>query len=558
MLLFLPIAVFYFYGLGAIPLVGPDEPRYAEVAREMFARHDWISPTLGGHLWFEKPALLYWLMMVGYRVLGVSEYAARVGPAVCGLLTAVLTYWLGSRLVSAQQPLDAAHEPDLESGEWREYFPWLSTLVFLSSAGAIVFSRAASFDIVVTMTVTAALSCFFLWEIGGSGGKGGRRGSLLLLSGFYALIGLSLLAKGLVGIVIPFGVVGLYFVLGRRWPTRGLLVSLAWGLPFAVVVASLWYGPMISRHGWKFVDQFVVQHHFARFVSNKYHHPQPFYFYLPILALLALPWSIFFASAMFGAKRWNWRGDNARDRLRIFALAWTVVPVAFFSLSGSKLPGYVLPVLPAVALLTGDRLSDLVGRETGRTAMRLTGALALVIAVAGTVYSVRKLGVPFHCASLAMLPVIIGASCALLRPQLGKALILLTAFVTFGTFVVVIKCAAPAIADRESVRELLRMADAKGYGSVPVVQLFTIDRTAEFYAAGRLTYGADGEPVMLEGVPQVVDVARKSGGSVLVIVPTRHAARLLESQSLRVETVGGNDQLVVALTRLRESAKPSP
>ncbi|HLN98822.1 MAG TPA: glycosyltransferase family 39 protein, partial [Pyrinomonadaceae bacterium] len=93
-LIFLASAAFYFYGLGHFPLLGPDEPRYAQVAREMFLRHDWISPTLGGQLWFEKPALLYWMMIAGYKLFGVSEGAARLPAAVSGLLTIVAVYCL--------------------------------------------------------------------------------------------------------------------------------------------------------------------------------------------------------------------------------------------------------------------------------------------------------------------------------------------------------------------------------------------------------------------------------------------------------------------------------
>ena len=98
LLLFIAIAAFYFWGLGLFPLVGPDEPRYAQVAREMLVRRDFITPTLGGLPWFEKPPLLYWMMMASYRVLGVNEYAARLGPAACGLLTAVFIYLIGSAI----------------------------------------------------------------------------------------------------------------------------------------------------------------------------------------------------------------------------------------------------------------------------------------------------------------------------------------------------------------------------------------------------------------------------------------------------------------------------
>src|SRR5713226_859798 len=99
-LLFLVVAAFYLYGLGAVPLVGPDEPRYAQVAREMLARHDLITPTLGGLPWFEKPPLLYWMMMASYRIFGVSEFSARLGPAICSLLTALFVYWIAASVGS--------------------------------------------------------------------------------------------------------------------------------------------------------------------------------------------------------------------------------------------------------------------------------------------------------------------------------------------------------------------------------------------------------------------------------------------------------------------------
>jgi 4-amino-4-deoxy-L-arabinose transferase-like glycosyltransferase len=532
--LFLPIAVFYFYGLGAIPLVGPDEPRYAEVAREMLARRDLITPTLGGHVWFEKPALLYWLMMAGYRLLGVSEYAARLGDAVCGLLTGAIVFWIGSRVSLAEAQGEESRRNDLA---------WLSALAFLSSAGAIVFSRAASFDIVVTMSIAGALACFFLWEIAPDRNQGSR------LAGFYFFVGVSLLAKGLIGIVIPLAVVASYFLFRRKWPNRSVLLSLAWGVPLAAVVALIWYGPMIARHGWKFIDQFFVQHHFARFVSNKYHHPQPFYFYVPILALLALPWTGFLGTALVGARSWNWRSDSPRDRLRVFAFAWTVAPIVFFSLSRSKLAGYILPVLPGVALLVGDELLRFLRRQTSLLAMRLTGALAIVVAAVGAVYAVRTPGVMLSCVVIAGVPIVIVALLAVLRPQIGKALLVLLALVTLGAFAVALKCGAREIARGDSVRDLIEAGDARGYGALRIVQLFSSERTAEFYAAGRLPYRDDGEPLVLEGITQIADAARQSGGSVLVLAPTAQAWKLSQARNLSVEIIGDNGRVVLALVR---------
>src|SRR5918997_1517411 len=102
LLFFLAAVAFYLYGLGHLPLVGPDEPRYAQVAREMYLRGDLVTPTLGGHTWFEKPALLYWMMMASYRLFGVSEWAARLGPALSGLLTVLLIFWAGRRVERAR------------------------------------------------------------------------------------------------------------------------------------------------------------------------------------------------------------------------------------------------------------------------------------------------------------------------------------------------------------------------------------------------------------------------------------------------------------------------
>src|SRR4030095_1800151 len=217
---------------------------------------------LGGHPWFEKPALLYWMMIASFSLFGVSEWAARLGPAMSGLLTIVAVYWLGNRLAARSQDTEISG-----IGIW-------SPLTCAATAGVIVFSRGASFDIVITMTLTWALSLYLVsvWE------ENTRR-RVLLLAGFYIFVGLSLLAKGLVGIVIPFGAIGGYHILRRELPARDHLLSLLWGLPLTVVVAATWYGPVIAQHGWSFIDEFLIQHHFSRFMSNKYHHPQPTSFY---------------------------------------------------------------------------------------------------------------------------------------------------------------------------------------------------------------------------------------------------------------------------------------
>ncbi len=452
--LFPIIAAFYLLGLGRLPLLGPDEPRYAQVAREMFLSGDLITPMLGGHTWFEKPPLLYWLIVAAFKVFGVSEWSARVGPAICGLLT-IAAVWL------------VAREINMGFGFW-------GAVVTATCLGLIVFSRAVSFDVVITMTTSWALACFLLHEI--------RRENKSFLILFYCFVGLSLLAKGLVGIVIPFGVVGLYYLLRRTWPERSVWFSLFWGVPLALAVSAIWYGPVIARHGWTFIDEFFVQHHFARYVSNKYHHPQPLYFYPVIILMLTLPWTTYFVEALVKVRRWTWRTSDSVSIVRVFAIAWLLFPIVFFSFSASKLPGYVLPSLPAAALLIGDVVRQ------------------------------KKPLVP------------VSIACA-------TVVLVLVALYWF----------AGPIASRESVRDLLRLGDQRGYTNVPVLARTSDDRSAEFYAYDRVVYDAHGEPVTFDKIS--LDEARARGGKFLVLIPVEYVENFRGAPG--IEILGDNGRTAI-------------
>jgi 4-amino-4-deoxy-L-arabinose transferase-like glycosyltransferase len=524
----------YFYGLGAVPLMGPDEPRYAQVAREMYARGDLVTPTLAGHTWFEKPALLYWLMMAAYGAFGVTEWAARAGTALAGVLTVLLAGW-------------AARRVELASSEGMRAYGLVAAGVTASTGGLLVFARAATFDALLTATVTAALACFFVSELERDEWR--RR---VLLVGFYAGVGASLLAKGLAGVVIPAGAVGCYFLLRRRWPPL-LRLGAAWGVLLALLVAALWYGPVVARHGWAFVDEFFLQHHFARYTSNRYHHPQPFWFYVPIVLMLAVPWTPFLLSGLLGLREANARAEDAAARARVMWAAWLLWPVLFFSLSGSKLPGYVLPALPGAALLAGERVLKYLKGGGEVLTMRLTGALALAICAGGAVYAYQHF--TYRSASdgaVVQHPRLLIALCLLIPGALAGSLALFAArrrvlcFVSIvaATLLSVALLAAVAsgsgLAARESVAPMMRRAEELGYGALPVFQLHTLERTAEFYAAGRLLYDDEGRPVKFEGAWQAAEAARRAGGSALVLVPTEYVEQLTGEPTLETEFVGTN------------------
>ena len=419
------IAVFvYFFGL-SIPFVGPDEARYAQVAREMLNRDDWITPTLGGSNWFEKPPLLYWLEIISFKAFGINEFAARLGPAICGLGTVACLWALGRSFDRSAN----------------NFANWLA-LIAASTLGIIVFSHGASFDIILTFPLTGALVSFFIFDRKEDASFTKRYLPLIL---FYVFIGVALLAKGLIGIIFPYAIAGFYYILSRQLPSRVFVVSIFWGTFLAVAIALIWYMPMYQRHGYQFIDEFIVQQHFQRFASNRYLHPQPFYFFFLLLPLMTLPWLPFFVVSIWKCSKGFLESKFARlqgeaqsstfssSPLLVFAGCWVIVPLAFFSLSGSKLPGYIIPAVPATVIFTATYVFELTQKSN----------------------------------------------------KWRKA-ILLIAGSTFGVVAILMMFAVPRYAESDSVKTLIQAANERGYLSNRVLTLHTRSYNAEFYAAGRL------------------------------------------------------------------------
>lgn len=520
-LLFALIIVFvYFFGL-SVPLLGPDEPRYAQVAREMFLRGDWVTPTLGGFDWFEKPALLYWLQIVSYNLFGVSEFAARFGSAVFGLGT-ILSLWILGRFSNAG---NTETEPEIKKQKnptkvsrpsaSQNFSNWLA-LIAASSIGLLSFSRGASFDIILTFPLTASLVSFFIWEIGDKARPGKERKILFVsapataLICFYFFIGVALLAKGLVGIVFPLAIVAFYYVLSWKLPSKTFIVSLFWGAAISLLAASLWYLPMYQTNGWKFIDEFFVQHHFQRYTSNKYLHPQPFWFFFLVLPLMTIPWLPFFLASI-----WNFfknifkyrttnESPNKKDwpmtdyHLRLFAFAWLLVPLVFFSLSGSKLPGYILPALPAALILTAQYVYGFVRKSESR-----------------------------------------------------KYILQALAFLTFAVVTALLQFALPKYAEADSTQRLMETANAEGYADEKIVNLYTISHNAEFYAAGRLIREANGKLKRYDDFSVLLDEMKAAGNErILVLLPQKDVQNLIKDhRRTKIEVLQEAGELVlVAVT----------
>ena len=527
-LLFALIIIFiYFFGL-SIPLLGPDEPRYAQIAREMFQKGDFVTPTLGGFDWFEKPALLYWLQIVSYKLFGVSEFAARFGSAVFGLGT-ILSLWILGRF-SATEFAERQREEKTKTEDQRpktEFANWLA-LIAASSIGLLAFSRGASFDIILTFPITASLICYFLFEhflqrhyfsetpnlIAITLPKLGFRifsaspivFAYLFLFGFYFFIGLALLAKGLIGIVFPLAIVFFYhFIKFELLPSQKFLISLFWGILISLLVASVWYVPMYLTHGWTFIDEFFIQHHFQRFTSDKYKHWQPFWFFFLVLPLMTIPWLPFFLASIYKAVSGQWSAVRKKlgtqhSALSTFAIAWMLVPLIFFSLSGSKLPGYILPALPAALILTAEYVFGFVQKSPKR-----------------------------------------------------KYALQILAFLTFAVIAVLLQFVVPKFARADSTKSLIETANDKGYAGEKVVNLYTAVHNAEFYAAGRLLRETDGKLKRYDDFSVLVNDLKTSGNAqILVLVPQKDVQNLIkDSNSSGIELLDESGDSAIILVKAK-------
>jgi 4-amino-4-deoxy-L-arabinose transferase-like glycosyltransferase len=374
----------FFAGLQAIGLVGADEPRYAQIAREMLQRGDWVTPVLNGQPWLEKPPLYYWATMLAYKATGgASDWAARLPSAIlCSLMIFFIYVW--ARHFRRGMQLDAA-------------------LITAASAILIGFGRSASTDMPLTAMFTVAMLCWYGWY------SNQNRGWLL---GFYLFAGLATLAKGPVAVLLAGLIVVIFAALRRDWR---LLLRTLWpaGILLYLVVTLPWF-VAVQRANSEFFRVFFLQHNLERFNSNLYHHHQPFWYYLPVALLALVPWTVFVIAALVDAIR-DWRFSVEQqpgvEDLRTYLTVWFLLPIAFFSLSQSKLPGYILPAIPAGTILLADFI-----RRRGEAKEKPATWLALSHALLSSFMLVAAYVIPFKMAKqdLAKLNVVVIAALAIL------------------------------------------------------------------------------------------------------------------------------------------------
>ena len=310
------------------PLANPDEGRYSEISREMAATGDWVTPRLNGLKYFEKPPLQYWASALSFRLLGENEYTARLYIVLAGFSTIALLGFLGKRL-------------------WGWDMAIASMMAIACSPYFMALGGIVTLDMGLTLWTTATLFAF----IGAEGARDRPATQLRWMLCAWAGMALAVLSKGLVGIIFAGAAVFIVMVMRRDIKVLERL-HLIPGLAIFLAIAAPWF-VAVSMANDEFAQFFFIHEHFARFLTRAHRRVEPWWYFLPIVAAGFLPWMFAMPAAIAGA----WREEEGRDfqPLRI-SILWAAFVVAFFSASGSKLPTYVLPAFPPLALVLGRYL----------------------------------------------------------------------------------------------------------------------------------------------------------------------------------------------------------
>jgi len=512
----------FFYGLGAFGLVGADEPRYAQVAREMLGRSDWVTSTLFGKPWLEKPVLYYWQAMLSFSAGGITDQTARLPSAFdAALLIAAIYFFL--RRFRPGSELDGA-------------------LITASCAAVVIFAHAAATDMPLAACFAIALLAWYGWY------ESERR---TYLAAGYFFLALGTLAKGPVAPALAAVIIVLFAAVKQDW--RAILRSL-WipGILLYFAVMLPWYIAVQLRNP-EFFRFFILEQNLARFSQNIYHHHQPFWFYLPVFLLAMTPWTLVLILVVAERARLIWtEGKEAiaspEDSWPLFLLIWMLVPILFFSASQSKLPGYILPAVPAGALLVTEYLAARRG-ETGPGDDKkfspwfaaahgvLCGLLIFAALSAATIARDHRLlwSTGSHVGAAIAAVFALGITAAVLSRAGLRLMSRATMFAVVVSVAAIIRLAAPVIDATQSSRPIAEAIQAFSHEVVPI-GLYHVNRIQEYGLEFYLNRPAQKyEDGNIPAAEHVVVAAQGTQSQVAQLVAGRRVSYLTRIPEQKVE-----------------------
>ncbi len=535
--LFLLCWLAFFNGLGSLGLMDKTEALFVEVGQQMLTRNDWVTPWWNGEHFFDYPVWGYWMVALSFRLFGLSPWAARLPVAVAASAVvvaafALILHWGGKR------------EPRWE--RWGRAAAAAGVLA--TSPGWIGWGRTSTTDMFLSSAISLALLSFLLAH------HEAPRSRLAVLGrmGLAIFCGVAVLAKGPVGVVLPVLVVTAFLVLTGQWRS--------WLHPFRLSAMAFlflgvcmpWYAAATRLNGAAFLWGFLGFSNLQRFTRVIYDHPGPPWFYLPWVLLLLLPWSLFLPGAILRLRFWRrsrWRTggqpSSPASTTGLFLLLWLAIPLAFFSLAATKLPGYILPIVPAGALLVSLSFWPLPGRPSSAEPQAKTSdgwqrgsagvevillALMAVAAALAPRWVATDPAHPTFAAALAGsgLPLVLAVLLALTSAVLGLVLlqttegrwlwlINITGFLAI--LALVVAPLAPVI-DRERlwpIRQLARQARDLARAEEPLWVVGTKRYSVLFYG---------GETAAFVSGRESLEDRLKEDPTSLQLVPTSQTARL--------------------------------
>lgn len=524
--------------LGTRKLLNPDEGRYAEIPREMVASGDWVTPRLNDLKYFEKPALQYWMTAIAYESFGINEFTSRLWCGLTGLLTVVFIGWLGTRLF------------DFNTGV-------IAAALLASSLMHVILGHLNTLDMGLSFFLTVAIGAFLSAQRAPQNSQAERNFMWLA----YAAAAGALLSKGIVALVLPALALIVYSIVAREFSAWRRLHLLG-GLSLLALICAPWF-IVVSIANPEFAHFFFVHEHLQRFLTDVHERVEPWWYFIPLLIVGALPWISMAAPALIAA----WRHDatmpaaSSAFKPRQFLIVWCAVVMLFFSYSHSKLAPYILPIMPALALLTADWLA----RARAKTVrwhligVALLWSLALAYLLFGALPTKRGVSPDifatlFRWAEMGAVAAIVGAivgGLLLRRDRVRDALVSMA----LGTFVGLSILLVGFDAARE-VRSGYDLAEQiKAHHSVdkPFYSLFDYDQSLPFYLGrtmtlvgyrGELDFGLNQEPA--KGLPdaQAFELRWRNDppGSQAVMPHATYTE--LAAAGLPMQRIGSNHELI--------------
>jgi 4-amino-4-deoxy-L-arabinose transferase-like glycosyltransferase len=530
----------WFAALVPRPLFNPDEGRYAEIPREMLAGGDWVIPHLNGLAYIEKPPLQYWATAIAYKVFGLHEWSARLWTGLTAWLTVAIVYFAGRRL-------------------WGRDTGWRAAVIYASAILPLVLGHLLTLDMALSFFMAATVLAIAVAQR--------LRQSATASDGWmlaaWIMAACALLSKGLVGVVLP-GAVWVLYTLWQRDFSAWRHLNFRAGLPAFLLIALPWHVLAQLRHS-DFFDFYIVREHFLRFTTRIADRYEPWWFFIPVLLAGVLPWWPQLLRALGSYRRTARAGSF--DARRLLWL-WVVFVFVFFSVSDSKLMPYILPILPAIALLAAQAPEPAARRDVFWAAVLsllagaglLAAALFLPRLLDGVSRAAYFLPLRIPLALCAVLIAVGGGAAVWLRqraatPAVNSGCVLAVGsgwFLAMSLFI----CNSNSIGGIYSGRSLAESAPESLTVSIPVYSVLTYDQTLPFYwrrtvtlvaYRGELDHGLQHDSSRyIDSVARFAGAWRAAVDAIAVMEPDLYAKLATEGLPMRLR---GRDARHVLVSR---------